>query len=147
MTIKEINDIVNERCDGLVFTDSPFTSPLWHARFYMAEGMLKMAELANSLIEPIENPDKEEMATCYYDSDYYDDRVSVVTIHMGGRQELYKCHTIFFVQLRKEGAEQWETHLTSLYENRFTDMDCLTVELSNAKEGDRYEVRVKKMED
>lgn len=143
MTIKEINDMVNARTESVPQTDG-YHNPMWYARFFMAEGIIK----SGIGIEPCDNPDKTVTETCYR-APYCDEdeKAETISIEVGGRQEPYPSHTIFFVQLRHDYSDQWESHISSVYENRFTDIDYLSVTPNDGKAGDVYEVRIKKWEE
>lgn len=140
MKLKEIIDTANERCKNVQDTGY-YDSPKWYARYFMMEGMLKACEMVGEEIEVEEDTDMRCMAECYEEP--YAKGVLSVSVRVGCREQPYKSHTPFFMQIRREGSDKWHTLLTNSYADNFTDVNYITETPPDAKEGDMYEVRVK----
>ena len=131
--------MVNARTESVPQTDDHL-NPMWYAKFFMTLGLIR----SGIYIEPMSEPEMTSRETCYIEP--YEE-VETISIKVGGRQQPYKSGTMFFVQLRHDYSDMWETHIASVYENRFTDVDYLAVTPEDGKEGDVYEVMIKRWEE
>ena len=142
MTIQDINNRVNSRCESVPRSTDGSRDSYYYARLFMAIGMVEAAED----IEPC--PHQE--ADIYCTETSYEEPYShkpEVSIRVGGREDTYKCGTPFFVQLRPDYSDIWETYITTVYENRFTDTDYLSITPKQGEIGTKYEVRAKRMKE
>ena len=84
MTVEEIINIINTRCESIPQRIEEFVDKYWYAHYFMAEGMLEALRLNNIPIDEISNPDKTSTVNCY-EEPYCDEPTFSVSVLVGSR--------------------------------------------------------------